>query len=474
MSADPDRMRSIPCAIEAPEFFRPRARYALEMLLEPLEVVPRWVNPAHLSGETPGIYYGTSPETAGNRVVAVELHRSTIEYFAGRKPYPSDQVSWQEIDGTEIPVLFPLGEDGMDIAASAFFWLAGWQEYTTRARDRHGRFPYESSLQARWDLTGLPSVDYYRRWLKYRLMSVEVSVEEQRWHDAPWAVALTHDIDYLRKWRPGIVYREGVEYFLQNKINRPMDERWNRLIHAGRSATGKQDPYRYSWEEMQRQERLRGVTATYFVKTGAHSPYDVDGSSSRKYLKKRVVDLLSDGFEIGLHPSYHAATHVGYIEQEFESLQCMTGCEVRTVRQHYLRYRDPLTPRLQSGLGLEIDSSVAFAERIGFRRGTCLPYRTFDILRNEPFDMWSVPLAVMDSTFFGYGNASPEEAISKTRQLLDTCRDLGGVCVLLWHNIIYDPVDGHGFNRHFETILDEVSASSAFVGSIGDVVDAWE
>jgi hypothetical protein len=372
-----------------------------------------------------------------------------------------------------MPVLFPLTGTGVDVVAGTFFWLSGWHEYTVRTRDRHGRFPYEASLQHRWDLAEEPVVDIYRRWLKYRLRSIDVSVEMRSWNGASWAVCPTHDIDYLRKWRPGIVYRELVEYLLLNRGDHSSAERWERLGKLAGSVRQGRDPFRFSWEEMHRREKEHEIRATYFVKTGAHGPYDVSGYCSSGYLQQRITQLIADGFEVGLHPSYHAATHGKYMKQEQEALREMTGQSVRTVRQHYLRYQPPLTTRLHSSLGFQIDSSMAFAERIGFRRGTCLPYRYFDIIDNEATEVWSFPLAVMDSTFFGYGSKTPAAACEDTRGLLDTCREFGGVCVLLWHNIIYDPIDGHGFDRHFEAILEEVCSSTARVGSIGETFDGW-
>lgn len=465
--------RTLDCAIEAPDAYVPRARYALEMLLMPLGITPRWVSGSRLEAGDPGIYYGTGDPPTSSRTLVIELQSSTITYFRRGTSYPAAESSWIEVDGHRVPKLFPLNGRGFDPIASAFFWLSGWQECTTRMRDRHGRFPYEASLQSEWNLNDQPSVDVYRRWLKQHLRSHEVMVEHRRWGKASWAVCPTHDIDYLRKWRPGIVYRELVEYLLRNRLRQPLAERLDRMQRVITTARRGSDPYRDSWERMQGEESRRNVGATYFLKTGAHSPYDVEDGFSRGYLRERAAELAEEGFEIGLHPSYHAATHGGYMARELKDLRELTGRSVRSVRQHYLRYVHPLTARIQTDLGFMIDSSMGFAAREGFRNGTCLPFRYYDILEDRVLPIWSFPLAVMDSTLFGYRELTHEGAFERTLQLLDTCREFGGVCVALWHNIIYDPVDGHGYGNHFEAVLDEACRRGAFVGSLGAALDGW-
>lgn len=467
------------CCINAPEAYIPKAQYALEMLLLPLEVEPRWVTPGALAAEPAGLYYGPAEATVGEDILKLPLYPSTADYFSKRTAYPVEHVQWTEEGGRQIPALFPLENEGasrintFDLVASTFFWLSGWQEHTIKRRDRHGRFPYTASLQHAWDIVDQPVVDQYRNLLADMLRQLGVSVTRRHWGGRDWALCPTHDIDYLKKWRPGIIYRELVTHFLSNRLRQPLGKRWDRLSTGYKELLSGRDSYRQSFERIQQEEEKRGVGATFFIKTGAHGPQDVYYSPSNRYLKQRIKALQASAFEIGLHPSYHAATHAGYMSEERRRLQQFTDQRIRSVRQHYLRYQAPLTGRLHIGNGFQLDSSMGFAEHEGFRRGTCMPFQMFDIAANRPLDLWQLPLVVMDSTLFGYRNLTVDEALVRTKQLMQTCKQYGGACVALWHNIIYDPIDGHGFDIHFEATLDRALEEGAFVGGISAAFDQW-
>ena len=92
-----------------------------------------------------------------------------------------------------------------DLVASAFYLLARWDELRVGERDRFGRLPLAASAFAR--IAGLdladPPVEGY------------LSVARRPAHPSPtrWRVALTHDIDRLRRRTPkglaGIARRRG-------------------------------------------------------------------------------------------------------------------------------------------------------------------------------------------------------------------------------------------------------------------------
>jgi hypothetical protein len=64
-------------------------------------------------------------------------------------------------------------------------------------------------------------------------------------------------------------------------------------------------------------------------------------------------------------------------------------------RQHVLRWANPDTWRDWEAAGLSHDSTLAYSEAIGFRTGTCHPYRVFD-LRERRLRVREVPFQVME------------------------------------------------------------------------------
>ncbi len=467
---DDNRAAPLPCCVEAPASYLPRAQYGLRMLLLPLGIDPRWVKREDLTGQ--GLYYGPEPDGFPEGVLRLRLAPATIAYFDAATPYDRRRVHWRTWDEDRWPILFhEAGTD--DLVASTFFWLSGWQEHTTRERDQHGRFPHHASLQAHLGTTTRPGVEAYRAMFAERLMGLGVPLRRRAWGGAAWALCPTFDIDYLRKWRKGMVFREAVEYFLLNRRRARPGARLRRFGHFLRDWMAPGDVYRMAFERLEQETIQHGGTGTFFLKTDAHGPHDVFYAPDDPYLQRRVTSLKDHGFEIGLHPSYYAHAHPEYQVDERDRLRTLVTQPSVSVRQHFLRYDVPATPRLHQAAGFQIDSSLGFAEHEGFRHATCLPFQLFDPLANAPIDLWEMPLAVMDGVLFNRRGMDPEAARRATEDILETCRRFGGVAVMLWHNVLWDEMDHPGWGRHFVETLDEAVARGARVTSLKDALAAW-
>ena len=458
-------MRKLPCCIEAGPTYAPKARYALSMLLLPLGLGPVWVRRDDLTG--PGLYYGANPEDLPGQVVALQLGAGVEEYFDQPTQIRSDGVRWHQFEELRFPVLF-----AEDQVASAFFWLSGWQEYYTRQRDAHGRFPHNVSLQKALGITTLPVVDIYRRCLRDELKRAGIDSNMRKWGGTSWVMSPTIDVDYLRKWRKGIVYRELVEYFLLNSRAVRLRDRVGRLLGSTRQALGGTDPFIAALDRMNACIKSHG-SGTVFLKTSAHGPKDVHYSLRSKYMHRLIARSKRDDFEIGLHPSYHAHNHPDYLREERRLLLDLTGSAPISVRQHYLRFVSPATPRLQVANGFRIDSTLGFATQVGFRHGTCMPFRHFDVVQNKALDLWEMPLAVMDSALFNRQNLSASEAVTASKEILQMCARFGGIGVILWHNVLWDELDFPGWGDHFEAILQWAAESGGGILSLRSALESW-
>ena len=104
---------------------------------------------------------------------------------------------------------------------------------------------------------------------------------------------------------------------------------------------------------------------------------------------------------------------------------------------HYLRWEQPTTMRAWADAGMTYDSTLGYADRPGFRCGTCHEYPAFDPVAQEQLDVRIRPLVVMectviDSVYLGLGVT--REAEGKMQQLKERCRQVNGCFGLLWHN----------------------------------------
>lgn len=462
------RGSSIACCVDVEPPLAEKARHALRMLLLPLRLEPEWVSIDELRG---GIYYGRRADPSGAGIV-LRADEAAPGFFQAQEPYDAGHAAWFEDPRGRVPVLFTDRSGHPDLVASAFLWLSGWQERAVRRRDVHGRPRYEDSLAATLGVPTTPVVDVYREMLVDRLLAFGRKVERRTWAGRRWVLCPTHDVDYVRKWRPGILYRELVHNLAMNRRRVSLRDRLHRataVMHQMRSG----DPFRRALLRMPEEVARRGGTATYFIKSGGGDPHDVDYRLDRRFIGDRLQELQTRNFEIALHPSYRTPCDRSRLAHEKARLEEAAGRSARSVRQHYLRYDPVRTPQLHDELGFAIDSTLGFRDREGFRRGTCMPFQTFDLERDRPLSTWEMPLILMESTLFNVRGLDPASAREATNALASACLRFGGAFVVLWHNMLGDEIDCPGWMQHFTTTLDDASERGASIASLEQALCSW-
>ena len=436
-------------------------RYGLEELFRGLGLEARWAR--RDEARVVVAREGRGLEAGDGALVLAVTDRALGDLEAPRLPGPG-ALGWVEHGGERWPV--PVGPPGAveargDLVAAAAWWLAGLQERAVVARDVHGRFPVEASLQAALgDAPGgfyRPAVDAYRRALADALRDAGLEAPGRTWGGAPWAVAMTHDLDavHTRRLRSG----------LGGLVRRLPAEALQRAF--GR------DRRRHTIGALRELGRRHGMPATWYLKPGRWAPEDLPVDFGERDLAVlRALD--ADGGEIGWHPGYGAHDHPGRLATEHARFVEAFGREPRHVRTHYLRWTAPTTPRLLEAFGCEVDSTLGFSGHEGFRRGTSHPFRLYDVETGRVSGLWEVPLSLMDTTLSDYRRIDLEEAARVVRRVFDGAREAGGVCVVLWHNQIGG--DDRVWDARLDTLdhaLGRASRDGARLGSLGGLLEAW-
>jgi peptidoglycan/xylan/chitin deacetylase (PgdA/CDA1 family) len=160
-------------------------------------------------------------------------------------------------------------------------------------------------------------------------------------------------------------------------------------------------------------------------------------------IRQLMRNMHDRGHEIGLHTSYHTYQDLHQTKKEFEVLR--QACEREGIkqstwggRQHCLRWETPTTFQNWEDAGLNYDSTLTYAEKIGFRTGTCYQYSVFNILKRKHLHLQERPLCVMDvtitrPTYMGLSIADGT-ALSAVKIVKGRCRLFHGLFTLLWHN----------------------------------------
>jgi hypothetical protein len=125
---------------------------------------------------------------------------------------------------------------------------------------------------------------------------------------------------------------------------------------------------------------------------------------------KKVIAISNKrGYQIGIHPSFESWKDLGMFLAEKQKLEEAIGKAVKISRQHFLRFSFPETAAIIDELGLEEDSTIGYAERIGFRCGTGFPYHLYDFKNERPYKFLEHPLVFMDSALFYESDHDPQK-----------------------------------------------------------------
>ncbi len=382
---------------------------------------------------------------------------------------PQRTAEW---NGATVPVWNATpAYDVPDILAATFFHVSRLEELARTKRDRHGRYQASNSWLIRAGLIERPVVHDYARAIAKALGLSECSPSPWS-HDAPSAVALTHDIDRLHmhgEWQHELRHLGG--QLLRGSglglIGRQLASR--RRTERGMQA----DPYE-TIDLLVRQHKEHGFSATFYWIAAEPSAQDGDYGVSQDDTAKLIRSVQDEGFETALHGSYNSYLSADTLSAERDTLLRVIHTSVKSTRQHYLRFDAAQTWRAQSEAGLKTDSSLGFAERAGFRSGLAVPFQPWSFADNRPYDLWEVPLVLMDVTLKEYMHLDIDDAIDKSRKIIETLHEYSAGAAILWHNSSLNDLDWCGWDRVYDDWLGNIRRLDGWGTSVGRMVDAWQ
>ena len=169
-------------------------------------------------------------------------------------------------------------------------------------------------------------------------------------------------------------------------------------------------------------------------------------------LMRQRVQEIATWAEVGLHPSYHSSDRVELFTQELAALQQVVDRAVTISRQHFLRMKLPSTFNELERIGLREDHSIGFADRIGFRAGTCTPFPYFDPVLDRETELILYPFALMDSAMCYKMNLTPDAAITAAKRIVDSVKCVNGTFIGVWHERF---LSDYGSEKGWRRVVEE-------------------
>ncbi|MGB0885898.1 MAG: DUF7033 domain-containing protein [Chitinophagales bacterium] len=355
--------------------------------------------------------------------------------------------SWK---GVEFPVFihnntFSLyNEDGkisFDIYLNVFLFLSGWLELKNTARDKHGRFPYNESLQKKYNFVSIPIVNIYFELLYEVALKNEVLIEKIEFKES---IIFTHDIDQFRSG-----WFENIQYHLNHFSIKSL---FQIPLNIFKKTLKLKDDYLKGMEKMLEIDEENNVeTISFLLMKKSHQNADFDIFDNRF---KEIIEKTIAKQEIGIHPSYETFNNEKLYLEDVKALDNLSQKETKKSRQHFLRYNMALTPKIIEKSSIEEDYTLGFAEQYGFRNGIANPFYLYNFETKQAFHFKSIPLVFMDVSLINYEQEKTrKELFEEVKEFLKTTtKDYNCQFSVLFHNSVFSNVKYKGFTEFYKDI----------------------
>ena len=99
---------------------------------------------------------------------------------------------------------------------------------------------------------------------------------------------------------------------------------------------------------------------------------------------------------------------------------------------------------------------MGYASLPGFRAGTTLPFRFYDLSHEQETSLLIHPFAMMDVTLQQYAGLAVHEATEQVKRLIGKVRSVQGIFTSLWHNeSLSEQSEWKGWRNVFESMVEE-------------------
>jgi hypothetical protein len=328
----------------------------------------------------------------------------------------------------------------LDIFGSAFFMLSRYEEIVNKNRDPHSRFSAKDSIAFKEGFLMRPIVNEYIEILSHYLQWLLPDFSRQK---PSFETQLSCDVDV-----PYSQSRKGPYYFMRQLASDVFT--WKsparifnsiKLYAEFRNKDYSKDPFDTFDAIMDECEKRDMVCTFNFICDRPAGPVDGIYSLDEEYIQGLLKKVHDRGHQVGLHVSYGAFRDQQQMQSEFDALKQFCNKlgirqEFWSNRQHYLRWHTPDTARQLESIGITTDTTLGYADHVGFRAGICHSFNLYDLKERRELSVVETPLIVMEASMLSkaYMNLDHSDALEIVTDLKCKCQRFGGKFTMLWHN----------------------------------------
>jgi hypothetical protein len=326
-----------------------------------------------------------------------------------------------------------------DVVGLIYWMFLRIEENKKDCLDAHARFPAIESHAFKHNYLERPIVD---EWLYVVGELLKITIPSFKLKKHSFNFSISHDVD--RPSRFGfnsivdLALNMGIDFIKYKKISSLYMGPLIRLKTSDKLY--RRDPYNTFEYIMDISEACNIKSTFYFICGNTSKRYDSDYYITDPSIVNLIKKIKLRGHEVGLHPSYNSSNDLDVILHEAKQLRkVLIDLDIKQEsigsRMHYLRWSHQDTLIFLDEAKIAYDTTLGYADHVGFRCGTCFDYPGFNIKKDQILNIRIRPLIVMDGTITGYMKFGlSTKGFQKIMHLMSICELYKGNFTLLWHN----------------------------------------
>lgn len=349
-----------------------------------------------------------------------------------------NDVIWPELIRGDISHKDINGNIPFDIINAIGFFLrdCGNKNLSDDSYDIHDRVIFYKSYQYINNIADIPLVNIYIKFIKAIFEKIFDVKGVPLWPCGKvCAIGLSHDVDNPDKYA---ILKTPVYLSRLNLLNNIRFNLDKLPILGGRVLDKNPSDFWLFSEIMDLEEKLGFRSTFFFASTNIADRYasnlDVPYAIDRTKFKKLFQEIANRGFEIGLHASYNAFLDSNRLQGEKDKLEKHSTLKILGLRHHFWHIGRNIETALEHHecCEFEYDTSIAFNDELGFRRGIAFPYYPWSDSESKPIKVIQLPVFCMDGNLF-YKPITKDYAFERLSTHIQIIKKYEGLGVIDWH-----------------------------------------
>ncbi|MGI9525948.1 MAG: polysaccharide deacetylase family protein [Weeksellaceae bacterium] len=354
-----------------------------------------------------------------------KLNHPKINYSEYNISSPNIQIQPQGLLSQREIGSFDFCELERDPLAFMFFLLSRYEEYVVLERDIHDRFPANASYLYKTNRLQKAVVDRLINDLKQKIQHQFPTLKFKK---AKYDAQFTIDIDQAYKFQ-----HKSFKRFIGANIRDAIRLNFSSIIERKLTYLYlKKDPWNI-YQKFKLESKHKKTQPTIFFLIGDLAANNKNLSFKNSAFQK-VIRAVDSWATVGLHPSYGSYKDLNKVNIEKKRLEDIVNHSIIYSRQHYIQCSLPETYHCLIQAGITHDYSMGYAEDVGFRAGTALPFLWYDLKNDKVTNLKIHPFCAMDVTLKNYLNLTIPEANQILDDLKDEVQKVNGTFCIITHN----------------------------------------